>query len=391
MRINYYLIVMLLTLFSGAVYSESKTSLTIVPVKTLSIPANRLLVSGSVAARRSVVLAAQMPGRIVTLSGEEGDRFKQGDVLVKINDDELIARWKNAVAQFNAATSAVNNAGVQYQRQLVSKSSSTRAPGGMGMPGMMDQLFTNPMQDMMGTRDHDVERGADIFATRAQLDQAHQAREQARAQINQVETKLRDTLSIAPFDGIIVTKNIEVGDTVQPGQPLLVFEDINELEITADMPGRLVKNLKEGQQVSARIDGLKDDINVKVSKIFPTSDPIRHTTRVKFSLPNLSTTNNSTSNSKNEVSPGNYAEVRVPVSESTMKKRFLVPSSAVVNRGGMPTILVVNQKNQVELRLARVGRLLPSGEIIIDYGVSENERVLDKPPAYVTSGYEIKQ
>lgn len=383
MKINYYLIFILLTLFSGAVYSESKTSLTIVPVKTLSIPANRLLVSGSVTARKSVVLAAQMPGRIVTISGEEGDRFKQGDVLVKINDDELVARWKNAVAQFNAATIAVNNAGVQYHRQLVSKSSSTRAPGGMGMPGMFDQLFTNPMSEMMGTRDQDVERGADIFATRAQLDQAYQAREQARAQMNQVETKLRDTLSIAPFDGIIVTKNIEVGDTVQPGQPLLVFEDISELEIAADMPGRLVKNLKEGQQVSARIDGLKDDIKVQVSKIFPTSDPIRHTTQVKFSIPALS--------SANDVSPGNYAEVRVPVSDSATKKRFLVPSSAVVERGGMPTILVVNQKNQVELRLARVGRLLPSGEIIIDYGVSENERVLDKPPEFVTSGYEIKQ
>lgn len=380
MRINVYMLVVLLAMVSSVAYSKPSSSLTIVPVKTQSIPANRLLVSGSVAARKSVVLAAQMPGRIVTISGEEGDRFKKGQLLVKINDDELLARRQTAVAQFNSATIAVNNAGVQYHRQMYSRSKANRAPGGMGMPGMFDQLFTNPMSDFMGTRDDDLEKGAEIYATRAQLDQAHQAREQARAQIQQIDTKLRDTLSIAPFDGVIVTKKIEVGDTVQPGQPLLVYEDVNELEIVADMPGRLVKNLQEGQQVKARIDGVKGEIQVKVNKIFPTSDPVRHTTRVKLSLPAAS-----------DVSPGNYAEVSVPVSGGTTKKRFLVPFSAVVDRGGIPTIFVVNPKNRVEMRLARVGKLLPSNEVVIDYGVSENERVLDNPPAFITSGFEIKK
>lgn len=380
MRINVYMLVVLLAMVSSVAYSKPSSSLTIVPVKTQSIPANRLLVSGSVAARKSVILAAQMPGRIVTISGEEGDRFKKGQLLVKINDDELLARRQTAVAQFNSATIAVNNAGVQYHRQMYSRSKANRAPGGMGMPGMFDQLFTNPMSDFMGTRDDDLEKGAEIYATRAQLDQAHQAREQARAQIQQIDTKLRDTLSIAPFDGVIVTKKIEVGDTVQPGQPLLVYEDVNELEIVADMPGRLVKNLQEGQQVKARIDGVKGEIQVKVNKIFPTSDPVRHTTRVKLSLPAAS-----------DVSPGNYAEVSVPVSGGTTKKRFLVPFSAVVDRGGIPTIFVVNPKNRVEMRLARVGKLLPSNEVVIDYGVSENERVLDNPPAFITSGFEIKK
>ncbi len=380
MRVSFYLLVISLVLTSSYVHSETLESLSVIPVKTLPIPANRLLVSGSVAARKSVVLSAQMPGRITAILGEEGDRFKKGDFLVKINDDELLARRQTAVAQFTSASIAVNNAGVQFNRQISSRSTSNRAPGGMGMPGMFDQLFTNPMSDMMGTRDYDVERGADIFASRAQLDQAHQALQQARAQIQQIDTKLRDTLSIAPFDGVIVKKSIEVGDTVQPGQPLLVYEDISELQIVADMPSRLVKSIREGQDLSARIDGINTEIEVKVSKIFPTSDPVRHTTRVKFSLPVTT-----------DVSPGNYAEVWVPVSKGASKKRFLVPSSAIVTRGGLPTIFVVDQQNQVELRLVRVGRLLSSGEVVIDYGVSETDRVLDKPPAFVTSGYVIKQ
>ncbi len=380
MRVSFYILVISLVLTSSYVYSETLESLSVIPVKTLPIPANRLLISGSVAARKSVVLSAQMPGRITAILGEEGDRFKKDDFLVKINDDELLARRQTAVAQFTSASIAVNNAGVQFNRQISSRSTSNNAPGGMGMPGMFDQLFTNPMSDMMGTRDYDVERGADIYASRAQLDQAHQTLQQARAQIQQIDTKLRDTLSIAPFDGVIVKKSIEVGDTVQPGQPLLVYEDISELQIVADMPSRLVKSLKEGQDLKARVDGVNTEIEVEVSKIFPTSDPVRHTTRVKFSLPVTT-----------DVSSGNYAEVWVPVSKGASKKRFLVPSSAIVIRGGLPTIFVVNQQNQVELRLVRVGRLLSSGEVVIDYGVSETDRVLDKPPAFVTSGYVIKK
>ncbi|NOQ78210.1 MAG: HlyD family efflux transporter periplasmic adaptor subunit, partial [Gammaproteobacteria bacterium] len=327
----YYLVSILLTLlltlsFSGAALSQEQQSLSIVPVKTYLIPANRLFVGGTVAAHKSVVLSAQMPGRITIISGEEGDRFKRGDLLVKINDDELLARRQTALAQYANASIAVNNAGVQYHRQIRSPSTSNNAPGGMGLPGMFDQLMTNPMSEMMGTRDYDVERGADIFSARARLDQAHQSLEQARSQIQQIDTKLRDTLSIAPFNGVIVTKNIEIGDTVQPGQTLLVYEDLDVLQIVIDVPGRLIHNLKEGQPVSARIDGLNKEIIVKVSKIFPTSDPVRHTTRVKLTLP-----------ATNEVSPGNYAEVWIPVSKNAMQKRLLAPSSAVIERGGIPS------------------------------------------------------
>ncbi|MCP3851249.1 MAG: efflux RND transporter periplasmic adaptor subunit [Gammaproteobacteria bacterium] len=351
----------------------------IVPVKVHSIPANRLFVGGTVNALKSVVLTAQMPGRIVSISGEEGDFFKEGDLLVRINDDELRAKRQTAIAGFNTASIAVNNAGVQYNRQVVSDSTSNRAPGGMGLPGMFDQLVTNPMSDMMGTRDYGVERGADIVAARSRLDQAHQALQQARYQIQQIDTKLRDTLSIAPFDGVIVSKNIEVGDTVQPGQSLLVYEDLSELQIVVDVPGRLTSNVHKGQVVKARVDGLDIDVSVKVSKIFPTSDPVRHTTRMKLSLPE-----------NNYVIPGNYAEVSFPISKRAMKKQLLVPSSAVVERGGIPSVFVVNAQNQAELHLVRVGEQLPSGQVVILYGVKENDKVLDKPAAFITSGYQLK-
>jgi len=381
--VSSFIIVLLTLLSTKSVLSqepESALSMSVVPVKVDVIPAHSLFVGGSVIAHKSVVLSAQMPGRITYISGEEGDQFKQGNVLVGVNDDELRAKRQTALTQFTTAVIAVKNAGVQYHRQLESPSTSNHAPGGMGLPGMFDQVITNPMSDMMGTRDYDIERGADIVAARSRLEQAHQTLEQTRAQILQIDSKLRDTLSIAPFDGVIVTKNIEVGDTVQPGQNLLVYENHDVLQIIVDVPGRLIHHLKEGQKVKAKIDTLDNEISVKISKIFPTSDPIRHTTRIKLTIDKAA-----------QVSPGNYAEVQIPVSKTTkLKKRLLVPSTAVIERGGIPSIFVVNKKNQAELRLIRVGDVLDSGYAVILYGIKENDRVLDKPSAFITSGYYIK-
>ena len=382
MKISFVLCVALVLSLITISHAQ-QPSLTIVPVQAHSIAAHRLFVGGTVAAHKSVILSAQIPGRIITIAGEEGDRFKAGGLLVQINADELLARRQTALAQYSSAAIAVNNADVQYHRQIVSPSTSNHAPGGMGLPGMFDQVITNPLSEMIGTRDYGVERGSDIFAARARLDQAHHALAQARAQIQQIDTKLRDSYSIAPFDGVIVSKKIEIGDTVQPGQTLLVYEDQSILQIILDVPQSLLSNIKEGQSLNAQLDSRQADsaqnIPVIVAKIFPSSDPLRHTTRVKLNLPDNS-----------RASPGNYAQVWIPAAKDNQKQQLLIPASAVINRGGIPSVFVINNNNQAELHLVRVGDTLNNGLVVILYGIKKRDRVLDKPPSFMTSGYQLK-
>ena len=381
MKFSNFILCGLLAIFISSNVDASKqvSGLSIVSVKAQVIPALQLLVGGTVIAHKSVILSAQLPGRIVNISGEEGDHFKKGDLLVKINDNELLAKRRTAIAQLASASSAVHNASVQFSRQIISPSTSNKAPGGMGMPGMFDQIITNPMADMMGTRDYGIERRADITATRFQLDQAYNALEQTRAQIQQIDTKLRDTQSIAPFTGTIVKKNVEIGDTVQPAQTLLIYEDLNTLQIISDIPNRLIHNLYTGQSVEAKIDTYNQPVNVRVVKIFPTSDPLKHTTRVKFAVP-----------ANEHISSGNYAEVKIPLSNKITKKQLLVPATAVITRGGLPSVFVINKDKKVELHLVRIGDSLPSGDVVILYGVNEGQKILDKPASYVTSGFQLK-
>ena len=67
-----------------------------------------------------------------------------------------------------------------------------------------------------------------------------------QAEIRAIDAKLRDARSVAPFDGVIMKKFVEVGDTVQPGMPLLKYADVEYLQIVVDVPGRLRPGLSEG-------------------------------------------------------------------------------------------------------------------------------------------------
>jgi multidrug efflux pump subunit AcrA (membrane-fusion protein) len=351
----------------------------IIPVQTQNGLSAQIPIGGHVEAHKSIVLSAQLPGRVISISGKEGDHFKQGDLLLKLNSEELLAKRRAAEAQWASAAATLNNVNLQHFRNIASPQSTTQTPGGFGMPGMFDQIIGDPMQSMMGTREPGLERDVAIHTSGTQISQANHALQQARAQIEQIDSKLRDTWSLAPFDGVIVAKLVEEGDIVQPGQPLLEYEDMQKLQIVADIPIRLAGNLKEGHQLQARIDTTNIASNITVSNIFPKADPFQHTIRVKFDLP-----------SGVKVASGVYAEVLIQKPQTrTQEPTISIPVSAVANRGGLPVVFVVDETSMLEMRLVRLGERMSNGLIKIRYGLNNNEQILNYPPAFVTSGYRL--
>jgi len=352
------------------------------PVKTYTVhkrfvPAG-VSVGGTVIARTAVTLSAEQPGRVESIAGTEGDAFEEGAILLTLDDDDLLARRRSAVAEFNNANAALANAGVQYSREVVSPQ-SRRSPGGMGMPGMMDQMFTNPMSSMMGTRQPGAERHADIYASGVRIESARAALEQARSRIEEIDASLRDARSVAPFKGVITKKYIEVGDTVQPGQPLLDFADTSLLQIQTDVPVRLAPGLNEGMQVAARLDTSGELLAVTVAKIFPTADTMRHTVRVKFELPGDA-----------RAKAGMYATVVVPDRQSQDRELLLIPQSAVIWQGGLPMVFVVDTQGRASLRLVRVGDSVGLDGINILSGLSEGDDIVIRPRPGLVTGTQVR-
>jgi multidrug efflux pump subunit AcrA (membrane-fusion protein) len=337
----------------------------------------QVILGGSVVPYKEVTLSAQVPGTIKYVAGDVGDSFDAGDVLVAIDDEELLAKRRAAVAALSNAEAMLRNSQVQYSRELWSPQSENinRMPG-MGVPGLFDQMFTKNAGDMMGYGNPDVERSADLYSRQTGVSQAVSSVQQARSQIEELDAAILDARSVAPFEGVIMKKMVEVGDTLQPGQPLVTFAHVKYLRIQSEVPARLVTNLKVGMVVPAYLDVGREQVEARVAQIYPVADMQHHTVTVKFDLP-VGVSGG----------PGMYAEVMVPDGSQSGQPLIIIPNSAVIKGGSLPRVLAVTDSGESVLRVVRLGSPYGDNKVIVLSGLKQGERIIDNPPAGASSGW----
>ena len=347
---------------SGVTAQGSAESVITVP----SVPVGAAVsLGGTVVPYKDVTFSAQIPGRIESIAGEEGDHFESGAEIIAINIDDLQAQRRSAWANLANAEAALRNAGVQYNREIISPYGG-EANDSMGGMGSMMKQFTNPMQGMMGSGSTPgMDRYAQRYQYGTQLEQARGQIVSARSAIEKIDSKIRDAKSVAPFNGVITKKLVEVGDPVQPGQPLLKYADVSKLQIKVEVPARLMPGVKKGMVFPARLDVGDVDIQVQVAQIFPIADPDRHTVTVKLDLP--------------QGVPGGagmYAEVMINDVNARVRELPVVPKAALVWRGSLPGVYIMNENNQRALRLVRTGDDVGADGVAILSGLRAGERVI---------------
>ena len=358
----------LLTGWSAQVQADNVVTVSVAP------HGGYVIMGGSVIPLKEVTLAAQIPGRVVSIAGEEGDEFTAGTLLVKINDDDLQAKKVAAEAQVASSQSAAQNAQVQYNRELWNpRVNNPRPMAGMAMPTMFDSFFDD--NSFVGDGSNKgIERHADLASQGSQVSSARSRVTEAESGLRAINAKLRDTKAIAPFDGVIMKKMVEIGDTVQPGQALIVFSYSKFLRIKVEVPARLMPGLTKGMVVPARLDVGNTQVNARVAQISPIADKKQHTVTVKFDLP--------------EGVPGGagmYAEVMIPDINSPTRALPVIPKSAISKRGSLPSVKVLDENNVPKMRLIRTGIEIGNDSVIVLSGLEPGERILTnseeaKPP-----------
>ncbi len=357
-----------------AAAADNVTTAPVIPMRI----GDETRVSGTVVPYKEVTLSAQIPGEIKYLAGKEGDSFRTGTVIVAIDDENLRARRRAAVASYMAAQSALRNAHIQYNRELWSP--KTGKSTGFGFPQMMDDFFGGFQGQTAGVNRPWVDRYANIQGQAQGVRGAQSRLLAARAQIEQLDAKLRDAQLKAPFDGQILSKMVEIGDTVQPGQPLIRFGYTKVLRIQAEIPVRLISSLKLGMVVDAFVDVAGGQrVPARVAQIYPMADPNSHTVTVKFDL-----TNTIPNKQGKQVpfpgGPGMYAEILV---NDIHKKAVWVPTvpvSSVVTRGSLKAVIVRQKDGKSSLRMVRLGDRLEGGRVAVLSGLNGDEQVITGPP-----------
>ncbi|MBW5290381.1 MAG: hypothetical protein Rsou_0896 [Candidatus Ruthia sp. Asou_11_S2] len=334
----------------------------------------RALLGGSVISSSQVNLVAQVSGDVLSIGGQEGDMFKQGSILVTLEQESIQAQRDSAYAEIASANEALRNAGVQYSQSIVSPNS-----GGMfgSIPGMFS-MFTDPMLKISGQGNPDFDKFANRTSRYTNYQQAKNKLKQAELHLKQVEARLKDANISAPFDGVIVAKSISKGDVVQPGQILIKFANIKNLQVEVNVPSRLVRSLKLNKTYRIKLDIANIVVNAKLSQIYPIADNAKHSVKVKFDLP-----------ANVPVLSGAYAEVEIFEIDSGVLTPT-IPEVAIMWRSSLPSVFVINSStNKTELRFIRLGEQVGKDKKSVLSGLKIGEKIVANPNILMVSGMSI--
>jgi multidrug efflux pump subunit AcrA (membrane-fusion protein) len=332
-----------------------------------------VVLGGTVLPETIVNLSAQMPGDVAFVAGSEGDAFKRGDRLVALDTTALRAKRRQAEKQLASADAGYRNALVQYGREVISPHGQSDSMMG-GVPGMMS-MFTDPMRSMTGRGSPGVDRHSSLYGQGVQVETARNAVEQARAALRELDQALENAVSYAPFDGIILRKMVEQGDIVQPGMPLVSFGDVTKLQVRVDVPNSLLGTIRSTDRFQAKLDDNAAPVDVSVDRVFPMAEPGAHTTTVKFNLP-----------PDTNAHSGQYAEVLIPDPAAGAAAHPVVPDTAILWRGSLPSVFLVEESGELRLRLIRIGDRTADGMVSVISGIRVGDRILANPVAGTRSG-----
>ncbi len=334
----------------------------------------RALLGGAVISSSEVNLSAQVAGDVLTVAGREGDMFNKGSTLVTLEQDSIQAQRDSAYAEIASANEALRNAGVQYSQSIVSPNSS---PMLGGIPGMFS-MFTDPMLKISGQGNPEFDKFANRTSRYTAYQQAKNQLTQAENNLKQIESRLKDANVSAPFDGVIIVKNVNEGDVVNPGQTLLRFANIKKLQVEVNVPSRLVRSLKLNKAYRVKLDIANVVVDANLVQVYPIADNAKHSVKVKFDLPEGV-----------PVLPGAYAEVEIFETDSGVLTP-IIPESAIMWRSSLPSVFVINPlTNKTELRFVRLGEQVGKSKKSVLSGLKIGEKIVANPNILMVSGMSI--
>ncbi len=314
---------------------------------------------GTVRAVQTSQLASQMMGNIVEIRAHEGDRVRRGQVLAVIDDaqpraglDRASAAELASVQGISAADSDLALAEATFKRYQT----------------LYDRKSVSPQEfDEVKAR---------YQATQARRDMARAGQAQAKAALQQAHATLAYTRVLAPFDGVVTEKKADVGTLASPGMAIFTVEDVRRYRLEAGVNETDLRYVRAGQQVPILIDALGDkELKGKVVEIVPAADSASRTFLVKLDLP-----------TDPGLRSGLFGRAHFTRGERTS---LLIPRSAVVERGQLQGVYILDQNKVANLRYITLGK--PSGQQVeVLAGLQDGESVIAEPGSRELGGKKIE-
>ena len=369
--------ILLIALVAGAAYF-THNSAPIVEVaaaqKAGSGPTALLNASGYVTPRRRATIAAKITGRVIGVYFDEGVHVKEGQILATLDDSDVKRALESAVADRNSTRAQIADLEVQLKNAEIEKHrAEALQTAGVQSQEALDNATTTV--DSLKAR---------IALTRVQVDGAE-------ARINEAQQAVNNCVIRAPFDGVAVSKDAQVGEMISPVSAgggftrtgVATIVDMNSNEIEVDVNEAYIARVEPGQPVTAILDAYPDwQIPSKVRTVIPTADRQKATVKVRISFLKLDP----------RILPDMGVKVTFlgdePDKQVGVAPAALVPSGAVRDEGGRKIVFLVKD-NQLERRAVTVGSTRGSDAEIMA-GLTAGDTVVVKGPPDLHDGEAIQ-
>lgn len=227
---------------------------------------------GTILSNEEVEIRSEINGKIEKIFFKEGSRIGKGDLLIKINDDELQARLLSA----------------RYRQELSAQQEERQR-----------SLFEKKL------------------ASQQEYDTAVNNLNVIKAEVQLIQAQIDKTEIRAPFDGMIGLRFVSEGSYLSPANLITTLQDNNTVKIDFTFPEKYAGIINHGDKITFTVEGSKEKFEGSIYAIAPKIDPVSRALRVRAASPNT----------RRALVPGGFANVEVSLKESV---GLTIPSFAII-------------------------------------------------------------
>lgn len=347
---------------------------------------------GTVRAKNSSVVSSQVMGNIIAMKVREGDSVRAGQILVEIDNrggriqiqrsGAGLVAMRGALEEVDRSIKAAESGQVaaEANRQLAT-STFHRYQQLLARQSISPQEF-DEVKGRFEIANAEAERAGRLSqALEAKRREALARIEQAKADVADSQVQSSYARIAAPITGVVVSRQADVGHMATPGGPLLTIENGSDYRLEVAVQESQIGSIHLKDQARVQIDALgRQETSGTVVEIVPVADPASRSYLVKISIA-------IPPGSQSLIRSGLYGKASFTTGQT---KAMTIPRKAIVERGQLTTVYVVDQSGIARMRLVQTGKAFEDRVVVLS-GISEGEQIVVDGVTAVKDGSRVRE
>lgn len=378
----------------------------IIPVEVVKVKKRDVIsyvaATGTICPKLESKVGPRISGRIEKIYADEGDEVKEGDVLIKLEQQELIIAKDQAEATLRLAQANLDKVLAGTREEEIQQAEAGLAQAKANLEdaevnfSRLKKLFethtvAKKTFDNAETLYKVAQAQYEAAMERLKMAKKGPTKEDieiARAQVRQAEVvlqmakqKLKDSITVTPFSGVVVGKFKNEGEyvTSTPATEVLHLVDISSVKVEVSIPEYEMASVSVGQEAEVKVDAYPDKVfKGEIVTVNPWIDPGTRTFKVKIEIPN----------GDYSLKGGMFARVNIIKGK---REALVIPREAVMRQEGvwLYHVIVAGDTNRAERRVIKPV-FTPFGYVEVEEGLKEGEKVVVKGQAALEGGEPLE-